>query len=807
MAAKSTSDIAPEALSEPEAKRELLRLAKEIARHDALYHGQDAPEVSDAEYDSLKRRNDAVEARFPALIRADSPSRRVGAAPAEKFAKVAHSVAMLSLDNAFDGADVESFVARVQRFLNLSAPPVFTAEPKIDGLSASLRYENGVFVQGATRGDGREGEDVTANLRTIKDIPQKIKGAPAVLEVRGEVYMEKGAFAALNARSREAGGQIYVNARNTAAGALRQLDPSITADRELRFFTHGWGELSAPLAATQYDAIQRLGEWGFPVNPRMTRAQSAAALIKAYDAIQAARAKLDYEIDGVVYKVDSLELQQRLGFVSRSPRWAIAHKFPAEQAETILEGIDIQVGRTGALTPVGRLKTVFVGGANVTNVTLHNPDYIAGVGADGAPIRGGKDLRIGDTVVIQRAGDVIPQIVDVVLEKRARGARRYKFPEVCPACGAHATRENGAAKGEAIVVRCTGGLSCPAQAVERLRHFVSRRAMDIEGLGEKQIEEFFEAGFLKEPGDIFRLKQHRAAILEREGFAEKSVANLLASIEARRKPALSRFLYALGMRDVGETTAGVLARAFGSWSAFVEAASAAAKDAPGVNFRTLRAVEGVTEANLRTLLDNAERFEILQTAVLFSGEGGEGLFGDIVATGQALKLPRVSPALWETLAQTFGEWRAIAEIVRAAAKERPGEGLFALAGIDGVGPVAAERIADFFAEEHNRGVLDRLVFDAKKNPDGVAPQDEAKAATSSPVAGLTVVFTGTLEKMTRDEAKARATALGAKVSGSVSKKTDLVVAGPGAGSKLAEAEKHGVKVIDEDGWIALIAGA
>ncbi len=796
MAAKSTSDIAPEALSEAEAKRELLRLAKEIARHDALYHGQDAPEVSDAEYDSLKRRNDAVEARFPALVRADSPSRRVGAAPAEKFAKVRHAAPMLSLDNAFDGADVESFVARVQRFLNLSTPPVFTAEPKIDGLSASLRYEDGVFVQGATRGDGREGEDVTANLRTIKDIPHKIKGAPAVLEVRGEVYMEKGAFAALNARSREAGGQIYVNARNTAAGALRQLDASITADRELRFFTHGWGELSSPLADTQYDAIQRLGAWGFPINPRMTRAQSAAALIKAYDAIQAARAKLDYEIDGVVYKVDSLELQQRLGFVSRSPRWAIAHKFPAEQAETILEGIDIQVGRTGALTPVGRLKTVFVGGANVTNVTLHNPDYIAGVGADGAPIRGGKDLRIGDTVIIQRAGDVIPQIVDVVLEKRARGARRYKFPEVCPACGAHATRENGAAKGEAIVVRCTGGLSCPAQAVERLRHFVSRRAMDIEGLGEKQIEEFFEAGFLKEPGDIFRLKQHRAAILEREGFAEKSVANLIASIEARRQPALSRFLYALGMRDVGETTAGVLARAFGSWRAFVEAASAAAKDAPGPAFRTLRAVEGITEANLRTLLDNAARFD----------DGG--LFeGDAAATGQALKLPRVPPTLWETLAQTFGEWRAIAETVRAAAKERPGEGLFALANIDGVGPVAAERIADFFAEDHNRGVLDRLVFDAKKNPDGVAPQDEAQAATSSPVAGLTVVFTGTLEKMTRDEAKARATALGAKVSGSVSKKTDLVVAGPGAGSKLAEAEKHGVKVIDEDGWIALIAGA
>lgn len=786
------SETAPDKLSKAEAEGELARLAAEIAAHDARYHGQDAPVISDAEYDALKRRNDAIEARFPDLVRADSPSRRVGAAPSEKFDKVTHAVAMLSLDNAFGEEDVNSFVARVQRFLNLDAPPMFTAEPKIDGLSASLRYEAGRFVQGATRGDGRQGEDVTQNLRTIGDIPAQLKGKsiPDVVEIRGEVYMERSAFAALNARSAAEGGQVFVNARNTAAGALRQLDPKITSQRPLRFFAHGWGELSEPLAASQRDAMARVAEWGLPVNEYMTRAKDAGEMLKVYERILAARPKLDYEIDGVVYKVDLLALQHRLGFVSRSPRWAIAHKFPAEQAETILEGIDIQVGRTGAQTPVGRLKPVFVGGATVTNVTLHNPDYVAGVGSDGAAIRGGKDLRIGDTVIIQRAGDVIPQIVDVVLEKRAKTARRYKFPETCPCPLKTAISEE-----ESSVRRCTGEFACPFQRIEHLKHFVARRAMDIEGLGEKQIEEFFEAGFLKEPGDIFRLAEHRDAILSREGFGEKSVSNLLANIESRREPVLSRFLFALGIRDVGETTAGVLARAYGDWDSFRDAGIAAAAAAPGPAFRMLRDVEGVSESVLRTLLDNAEKFD------------GKALFEDVEAQGAALKLPRVSASVWAHLAQRFGSWDEIAKLVKQAADERPGEALLALAQIDGVGPVASERIADFFAAEHNRAVLERLIFDAKKNPEGVKPQAEAKAATSSPVAGMTVVFTGSLEKMTRDEAKARATALGAKVSGSVSKKTDLVVAGPGAGSKLAEAEKHGVKVIDEDGWLALIAGA
>jgi DNA ligase (NAD+) len=685
-------------------------------------------------------------------------------------------------------------VTRVQRFLNLDAPPAFTAEPKIDGLSASLRYEHGEFVQGATRGDGREGEDVTANLRTIPDIPQTLqtsRALPDVLEVRGEVYMSRSDFAALNARAADEGGQTFVNARNTAAGALRQLDVAVTQRRPLKFFAHGWGELSAPLATTQYDAMMRLRDWGFPIAGGLTRGDSAETLLAAYHAILAGRAGLDYEIDGVVYKVDALDLQQRLGFVSRSPRWAIAHKFPAEQAQTTLQGIDIQVGRTGAMTPVGRLAPVFVGGVTVTNVTLHNPDYVAGVGSDGAPIRGGKDLRIGDTVVVQRAGDVIPQIVDVVLEKRARGARRYRFPETCPCdLKTPVTQEAGGS-----VRRCSGEFACPFQRLEHLKHFVSRRAMDIEGLGEKQIEEFVELGWIKEPGDIFRLHQRRDAIVARDGYAERSVANLMAAIESRRGPGLSRFLFALGIRDVGETTAGVLARAYGSWAAFEAAARAAADAAPGPHFRTLRDVGGVSESVLRTLMDNAERF------------GAQSLLSDDVeAEGAALKLPRVSAAVWHALAQRFGTWDEIAKIVRAAAKERPKPALADLAGVDGVGPVAAERIADFFSEAHNRTILSRLLFDANSNPDGVMPQDEEQPASASPVTGLTIVFTGSLELMTRDEAKARATALGAKVAGSVSKKTDLVVAGPGAGSKLAEAEKLGVRVIDEAAWVKLASG-
>ena len=766
-------------LTAKEAAAELERLAGEIARHDQLYYSNDAPELTDAEYDALRKRNGAIEARFPDLVREDSPSLRVGAAPAEKFGKVRHALAMLSLDNAFDAEDVHAFAARVARFLNLDAPPTITAEPKIDGLSASLRYEDGVFVRGATRGDGREGEDVTANLRTLKDVPERIKGAPAVLEVRGEVYMEKQAFAAMNARLEAEGKQTYVNPRNSAAGALRQLDPRITAQRPLRFFAHGWGEVSEPLAETQFDAMAQLKKLGFPVTPMMSRAADAAELLAAYDAIQKARAGLAFEIDGVVYKVDALALQARLGFVSRSPRWAIAHKFAAEQAETVLEGIDIQVGRTGAQTPVGRLKPVFVGGVTVTNVTLHNPDYIAGVGSDGSLIRGdkNKDLRIGDTVVVQRAGDVIPQIVDVLLEKRAKSARRYKFPETC-----QCPLKTPLSADDGSVRRCTGEFKCPFQKVEHLRHFVSRRAMDIEGLGAKQAEEFVEAGLIEEPADIYLLHKRADEILEREGFGEKSVANLLEAIDARREVELSRFLYALGIRDIGETTAGVLARRYETWEAFKKAIDAAKDARPGDAYKALEQVPGLGPGARDKLIAAAD--------VLEAGAG------DLLGEGAAPKLKGVNTRAWEALSNAYGSLNDAFDAIKRAAKQAPGEAYRELEQVDGVGPVAARHLVDFFDEENNEQALKRLLKQ-------VTPKPEPKAATSSKVAGLTIVFTGSLEKMTRDEAKARAVALGAKVSGSVSKKTDLVVAGPGAGSKLAEAEKHGVKVIDEDAWIAL----
>ena len=772
------SDKPVDKLTNKEAAGELERLAAEIARHDKLYHENDAPEVTDADYDKLRIRNSAIEARFPELVREDSPTMRVGSAPAAKFGKVRHAQPMLSLDNAFDADDAKSFVQKVERFLNLKAPPIITAEPKIDGLSASLRYENGKFVQGATRGDGREGEDVTANLRTIADIPHAIKGAPAVLEVRGEVYMEKAAFAKMNAALEKDGKQTYVNPRNSAAGALRQLDPKITASRPLRFFAHGWGELSEPLAETQFDSVQRLAKLGFPL-AGIKRAKNAAELLAIYDSILAGREKLAYEIDGVVYKVDDLALQQRLGFVSRSPRWAIAHKFKAEQQQTILEGIDIQVGRTGSLTPVGRLKPVFVGGVTVTNVTLHNADYIRGVGADGGPIRGGKDLRVGDTVTVQRAGDVIPQIVDVLLEKRAKGARKYQFPETCPVCGSHVARELEPGE-EGVIARCTGGLNCPAQAVERLIHFVARRAMDIDGLGAKQIEEFYELGWVKEPADIFRLREHRDELMTREGYGEKSVAKLLESIEARREPEFARFLYGLGIRDIGETTAGVIARRFESWSAFEAAMKAAVKARPGEAYEALERVSGVGGG--------------ARAALLAAAPALKASSADLFDAGEAPKIKGVTQKAWDGLVQEFGSFAEAVAAIKAAAKQAPGEDYLDLARVDGIGPVAADHLVDFFSEPHNTDALKRLLKH-------VTPKDQPRAATSSKVSGLTIVFTGTLEKMTRDEAKARAIALGAKVSGSVSAKTNLVVAGPGAGSKLADAEKLGVTVIDEDEWI------
>jgi DNA ligase (NAD+) len=695
------SRTAVERLSKAEAAKELEWLASEIAAHDRRYYLDDAPSISDAAYDELRKRNIAIEARFPELVRADSPSHRVGAKPSEKFAKVVHRVPMLSLDNAFDDEDVADFVARVRRFLKLpeSAELVFTAEPKIDGLSASLRYENGVFVQGATRGDGTEGEDITANLRTIRDIPLRLHGrAPDVIEVRGEIYMTHAHFAALNKRQEKEGKPLYANPRNSAAGSVRQLDPAITASRALNFFAYSWGAASKLPADTQSGMLDAFKAWGFKVNPLTRRCNTSDEVLKFYRDIESKRASLGYDIDGVVYKVDDLKLQERLGFVSRSPRWAIAHKFAAEQAETILQDIDIQVGRTGTLTPVAKLKPVTVGGVVVQNATLHNEDEIAR-----------KDVRIGDTVVVQRAGDVIPQIVRVILEKRPKGAKPYKFPDKCPACGSHAVREVDEKTGEAEAARrCTGGLICPAQTVERLKHFVSRNAFDIEGLGEKHIIAFHEDGLITEPADIFLLEKRygtgEKAIMAREGWGEQSARKLFDAINRRRAIPLDRFINALGIRHVGETTAKLLARTYHTAEVFIAA------------------------------MESAGAVEELET-------------------------------------------------------------------IEGVGQTVAKAIKNFFDEPHNKKAVDHLLKQINVLP--VA----APRASNSPVAGKTVVFTGSLEKMTRQEAKARAESLGAKVSGSVSAKTDLVVAGPGAGSKLAEAQKHGVKVMDEDAWLKLIENA
>ncbi len=718
----STLSVAVENLTLEDAAIELERLAKELAHHDALYHGKDAPEISDADYDALKRRNEEIEVRFPELIRADSPSRKVGAAPSGIFQQITHARPMLSLDNVFSDEDVSDFISSVYRFLGQLPDNsiAFTAEPKIDGLSMSLRYENGRLVSAATRGDGTTGENVTANIRTIREIPQTLPaGVPAVVEVRGEVYMAKSDFLALNEQMLAEGKQTYVNPRNTAAGSLRQLDPTITASRKLKFFAYAWGEISDMPADTQFGMVQVFERWGFPVNPLMQRLSSIEAILSHYNEIGLKRPELDYDIDGVVYKVDRLDLQQRLGFRSRSPRWATAHKFPAEQAFTTVENIDIQVGRTGALTPVARLTPVTVGGVVVTNATLHNADYIEGLGNGGERIRPeDHDIRIGDTVIVQRAGDVIPQVLDVVMEKRPSTAERYQFPKTCPVCGSHAVRERNEKTGKLdSVTRCTGGFVCRAQAVEHLKHFVSRNAFDIEGLGSKQIDFFFEADdpslSIKTAADIFTLEKRQAAsILTKleniDGFGKVSVRKLYDAINDRRAIALHRLIYALGIRHVGETTAKLLARSYGSYAAFAEAMKAAA-------------------------------------------EPGSDAWSDLNT-------------------------------------------------IDGIGEVVARAIVEFYKEPRNIDVVSRLL-------DEVAPQDaEAPVASSSPVAGKTVVFTGSLEKMTRDEAKAMAERLGAKVAGSVSKKTDLLVAGPGAGSKLEKARELGVETTDEDGWFTLIGG-
>ncbi|MDB5556800.1 MAG: ligA [Rhizobium sp.] len=714
----TTSDKPVTELSVEEAGVELDFLAKELARHDALYHGKDAPEISDADYDALKRRNEALEQAFPDLVRADSISKRVGAAPAAGFKLVTHARPMLSLDNAFSDTDVRDFVNSVYRFLGVLPDNsiAFTAEPKIDGLSMSLRYEGGKLVTAATRGDGTVGENVTANIRTIKEIPQELPaGVPDVVEVRGEVYMAKSDFQALNAQMEAEGKQTYVNPRNTAAGSLRQLDPKQTAARKLRFFAYAWGELSAMAADTQLGMVEKFGEWGFPINPLMKRLSSVEEIIAHYNEIGLKRASLDYDIDGVVYKVDRLDLQGRLGFRSRSPRWATAHKFPAEQATTTLTAIDIQVGRTGALTPVARLVPLTVGGVVVTNATLHNEDYIKGIGNSGEPLREGRDIRIGDTVIVQRAGDVIPQIVDVVLDQRPAEAVPYEFPKICPVCGSHAVRERNEKTGKLdSVTRCTGGFVCQAQAIEHLKHFVSRDAYDIEGLGSKQIEFFFAsedpALMVRTAPEIFTLEERQRGALNKleniDGFGKTSVGKLFAAINDRREVSLNRFIYALGIRHIGETNAKLLARAYGTYEAF-------------------------------------------ETGVKDAAEPGSEAWNELNA-------------------------------------------------IEGIGEIVARALVEFFKEPRNLGVIAQLLR-------LVTPQAvEAPPTSGSPVAGRTVVFTGSLEKFTRDEAKARAESLGAKVAGSVSKKTDYVVAGPGAGSKLDKATELGVTVMTEDEWLALI---
>jgi len=685
-------------LTEAEAAGELTTLADEIAAQDIRYYQQDEPAISDADYDALKRRNSEIEARFPHLVRENSPSLRVGAARSEQFSPVEHGVPMLSLDNAFSDEDTAEFDARVRRFLRLSEEPVaYTAEPKIDGLSCSIRYENGQLVQAATRGDGRVGEDVTANVRTIGDIPKRLTGSgwPDIMEIRGEIYLGHEEFTALNDAAAASGQKTYANPRNAAAGSLRQIDPKITAGRPLRFFAYAWGLISAPFAKTQWEALATLKAWGFQTTPQSRRVQGVEGLLEAYREMEGLRPHLGYDIDGVVYKVDRLDWQNRLGFVSRAPRWGVARKFPAEQARTVLEAIDIQVGRTGALTPVARLTPVTVGGVVVTNATLHNADEIARL-----------DVRVGDTVILQRAGDVIPQIVSVVIEERPKGAKPFEFPQVCP-CQLHTpvVRETTATGAETVVRRCSGEFACPFQKLAHLRHFVSRRAFDIEGLGEKQLVIFNERGWLNSPADIFRLHEKRAELLEIERFGETSVRNLLENIEARRTIPLDRFIYGLGIRHIGETTAVVMARGYGTVEAFLEAMD------------------------------------------------------------------------------------------RVAARDP--EAIEELDAMDQIGAAVIEAAAAYFAEDHNRAMVEDL-----RGQLTVLPAEAPKTDTA--VAGKTVVFTGALERMTRDEAKAQAERLGAKVSGSVSKKTDIVVAGPGAGSKLKTAAELGVQVLTEDEWLELV---
>lgn len=774
-------------LTKAAAKKELAKLAEAIRAADAAYYQDDAPHMSDADYDALRQRLNAIEAQFPELKLADSPSEAVGASPVQGFGKVTHLKPMLSLDNLFSDEDAADFIARVRRFLNLkdSDEVAVTAEPKIDGLSISLLYENGELTRAATRGDGAVGEDVTANIRTLKDVPHKLKGKghPAQIEVRGEIYMTMKEFEAFQEAETEAGRKRPANPRNAAAGSLRQKDASITASRPLRFFAYTWGFVSEAFARTQMEAVERFAAWGLPVNPEMKRAEGVEDMLAVYRDIESRRASLGYDIDGVVYKVDRIDWQERLGFVSRSPRWAAAHKFPAQQAMTQLLGIDIQVGRTGKLAPVARLQPVTVGGVTVSNATLHNEDEIARLG-----------VMINDWVVIQRAGDVIPQIVRVVEEKRPKDAKKYRFPHTCPFCGSEAVRGGGDG-GEEVDRRCTGGLICPAQAVERLKHFVSRRAFDIDGLGAKQIEEFFEAGVITAPQHIFMLDERIARagkppLEEWEGYGETSAAKLRDAITKASTQPLDRFINALGIRHIGETNALLLARQFGSFESLRETAERAGRQRANDAYRRLESLEGIGPGARDKLLDAAPGLPAKLLASL-----------DTSLEGELSSIPGLNKTARAALAREYGDWKTFREEVQSAAKGRPGEDLVALAAINGFGEVAAEALVDFFAEKHNREVIDELANRVEITPYKLADTSGSK------VAGLTVVFTGSLEKMTRDEAKEQAIGLGAKVSGSVSKKTDLVVAGPGAGSKLADAEKHGVKVLTEDEWLKLVGKA
>ena len=705
MAKESGVEVKPvEELGLEEAKAELARLAAEIARHDKLYHAEDNPEISDADYDALRRRNEAIETRFPELVRSDSPSQKVGAAPASGFKKITHKVPMLSLGNAFSAEEVADFLARIRRFLGLSAEDEveILAEPKIDGLGCALLYEEGALKWAATRGDGTTGEEITANVRTIGSIPQKLKGKgwPETLEIRGEVFMTRSDFQALNERQSGAGKQIFANPRNAAAGSLRQLDSKVTAERPLHFIGYAWGQVSAPLGDTLWEIRQRFSDWGFELNTPAELCRGQEELETYYNAVMEQRPELSHDIDGVVYKVNRLDLQDRLGYVSRAPRWAIAHKFPAERAQTVLKKITIQVGRTGALTPVANLEPITVGGVVVSRATLHNEDEIAR-----------KDIREGDQVVIQRAGDVIPQVVEVI--RHAEGSKPFEMPDRCPECGSEAQREEGEA-----VRRCTGGLICPAQAAERLKHFVSRDAFDIEGLGGKHIEAFWKEGLVRNPQEIFRLGSHREALEDWEGWGKQSVANLLSAIEERRTISLDRFIYALGIRQVGQATAKLLARSYGSLAAWREA-----------------------------------------------------------------------------MQQAYEERTAAAE---AHKPDAVGEHYAELCNIEGIGMSVADDLVFFFGEDHNLEVLRELEQEV------TIEAYAAPAAADTPVAGKTVVFTGTLERMTRSEAKARAESLGAKVAGSVSKKTDYVVVGADAGSKAKKAAELGVETLSEEDWLKLI---